>query len=78
MSTDTRIPARNIRLKRIYEPAAADDGARVLVDRLWPRGVSKERAALVSWCKDIAPRHSFANGHEPGRWDEFRESTRPS
>ena len=44
-----------IQIKRIYEAAAADDGFRVLVDRLWPRGISKERAALDDWWKDIAP-----------------------
>nr|WP_235612891.1 DUF488 family protein [Moorella sp. Hama-1] len=62
------------KLKRIYEEAAADDGLRVLVDRLWPRGMSKEKAAVDLWLKDIAPspglRQWFA--HDPARWEEFR------
>ena len=44
-----------LRIKRVYEPPAADDGFRVLVDRLWPRGISKEHAALGAWWKEIAP-----------------------
>jgi uncharacterized protein YeaO (DUF488 family) len=72
------IPAENVRLKRIYEAAADDDGARVLVDRLWPRGVSKARAALTTWCKDIAPSPELRRwfGHEPSRWPEFAERYR--
>jgi len=69
----TRIVAGNIRLKRAYEPASPEDGARILVDRLWPRGVAKADAALDGWMKDIAPsaglRQWFA--HDPARWDEF-------
>jgi uncharacterized protein YeaO (DUF488 family) len=74
MKMRKRIPARNVRLKRVYEPAAVDDGARVLVDRL-PRGVSKDRAALTSWCKEVAPSTNLRNwfGQEPARWGEFRE-----
>lgn len=63
-----------IQVKRIYEPAAPSDGFRVLVDRLWPRGVSKERAALDLWMKEIAPstelRQWFA--HDPDRWKQFQ------
>jgi len=63
-----------ISIKRVYEPAAVDDGTRVLVDRLWPRGVSKEEAKYDFWLKDVAPstdlRHWF--GHDPARWEEFR------
>jgi uncharacterized protein YeaO (DUF488 family) len=63
-----------IAIKRIYEPATAEDGCRVLVDRLWPRGVSKDRAALDYWFKDLAPsdelRHWF--GHDEDKWDEFQ------
>jgi uncharacterized protein YeaO (DUF488 family) len=74
MMTMARIPAANVRLKRAYEPPASDDGTRVLVDRLWPRGVAKADAALDEWMKDIAPsaelRQWFA--HDPARWDEFR------
>lgn len=66
------------RLKRAYEPAAGDDGERLLVDRLWPRGLSRERAALDGWLKDLAPsdplRRWFA--HDPARWEEFRRRYR--
>ena len=63
-----------ILLKRAYEDAAEDDGQRVLVDRLWPRGVSRERAQLALWLKEIAPstelRKWFA--HDPAKWQEFQ------
>ena len=67
------IPAGNIRLKRAYELSKAEDGARVLVDRLWPRGVSKEKAALDQWMKEIAPSTELRKwfGHDPARWKEF-------
>jgi uncharacterized protein YeaO (DUF488 family) len=62
-------------LKRIYEPATDDDGERFLVDRLWPRGVSKARAKLTDWLKDLAPstelRQWFA--HDPTHWTEFQK-----
>ena len=68
------LSARGIRLKRAYQPAAADDGMRILVDRLWPRGLKKSDAAIDRWLKDIAPstalRQWFA--HDPARWPEFR------
>ena len=69
-----RIAARNVRLKRAYLPAAADDGLRVLVDRLWPRGLSKSKAAIDRWIKGIAPSTALRQwfGHDPGRWPEFR------
>ena len=64
-----------IKLKRIYEKSEESDGYRVLVDRLWPRGVSKEKAALDLWFKDIAPstelRKWFA--HDPEKWAEFQK-----
>ncbi len=63
-----------IRCKRVYEPVAADDGARVLVDRLWPRGCKKESLGLSAWLKEVAPsealRKSFC--HDPALFDEFR------
>lgn len=63
-----------IQIKRVYEPAEPSDGFRVLVDRLWPRGIAKERAALDLWMKDVAPstelRRWFA--HDPKRWAEFQ------
>jgi uncharacterized protein YeaO (DUF488 family) len=69
-----RIVAENIKLKRAYDSARSTDGTRVLVDRLWPRGVRKADAAIDLWAKDIAPstllRKWFA--HDPARWREFR------
>jgi uncharacterized protein YeaO (DUF488 family) len=65
----------SIRLKRAYEPAAAADGTRVLVDRLWPRGVTKADAAIDHWMKDLAPSTELRKwfGHDPARWAEFRQ-----
>ena len=62
-----------IRIKRIYDPAARGDGARVLVDRLWPRGVSKEAAGKLVWLKDVAPTPKLRTwfGHDPARFAEF-------
>jgi uncharacterized protein YeaO (DUF488 family) len=62
-----------VQVRRIYEDRRPDDGARVLVDRLWPRGVSKERAALDEWCKQVAPSPELRTwyGHDPARYDEF-------
>jgi uncharacterized protein YeaO (DUF488 family) len=70
-----RIPPSHLRLKRAYEPAAAEDGVRILVDRLWPRGVSKEDAALDDWMKEIAPSATLRQwfGHDPERWKGFRQ-----
>ncbi len=63
-----------IRCKRVYAPVAVDDGARVLVDRLWPRGCSKEHLALQAWLKDVAPSEALRKGfcHDPALFDEFR------
>lgn len=68
------IAAANVKLKRAYEPAAKGDGLRILVDRLWPRGVSKAEAALDQWEKDISPSTALRKwfGHDPARWHEFR------
>lgn len=65
-------------LKRAYEPALPTDGYRVLVDRLWPRGLSKERAQLDEWAKDLAPSTELRQwfGHDPARWDEFARDYR--
>ena len=62
-----------IRTKRIYEEPSGDDGARVLVDRLWPRGISKEKASLDRWEKDLAPSDDLRRwfGHDPAKWEEF-------
>jgi len=64
----------DVRLKRAYEAASTDDGYRVLIDRLWPRGVSKKQARLDQWEKDLAPSSELREwfGHEPGRFPEFR------
>lgn len=69
-----KIAARDVRLKRAYEPAAADDGPRILVDRLWPRGVRKSDAAIDRWFKDLSPSTALREwfGHDPARWSEFR------
>jgi uncharacterized protein YeaO (DUF488 family) len=69
-----RVAAANVKLKRAYDPAAASDGTRILVDRLWPRGVSKANAAIDQWDKSIAPSAMLRNwfGHDPARWQEFR------
>ena len=70
----TRVAAINVQLKRAYAPAAADDGTRVLVDRLWPRGVRKDQAALDLWLKDLAPSTELRTwfNHDPARWAEFQ------
>ena len=70
----TRVPTERLKLKRAYEAPARGDGTRILVDRLWPRGLSKEKAALNHWIKDIAPSAELRKwfGHDPARWDEFR------
>jgi uncharacterized protein YeaO (DUF488 family) len=62
-----------VEVRRVYDPPQADDGRRVLVDRIWPRGLSKERAQLDEWCKQIAPSTDLRNwyGHDPDRYDEF-------
>lgn len=64
-----------IRIKRVYEPPGDEDGRRILVDRLWPRGLSKERACIDLWLKDIAPNTELRRwfNHDPERWDEFKE-----
>ena len=65
----------SIAVKRIYEPAAPEDGYRVLVDRIWPRGLSKERAAVDEWLKEVAPTTELRRwfDHVPERWPEFRK-----
>lgn len=69
-----RVPA----LKHVYEPPQATDGMRVLVDRLWPRGLSKERAAIDEWLKDAAPSGELRRwfGHDVDRWEEFQRRYR--
>lgn len=62
-----------LRIKRVYEPAAKDDGARVLVDRLWPRGLTKRKAQIDEWLKDVAPSHELRRRFHGDRekWKEF-------
>jgi uncharacterized protein YeaO (DUF488 family) len=72
----TKSPAtttHRIGIKRAYEPAAADDGLRVLVDRLWPRGVTKAKARIDLWLKDVAPSHKLRRmvHGDPSKWPEF-------
>jgi uncharacterized protein YeaO (DUF488 family) len=64
----------DIRIKRAYEPAAKADGARILVDRLWPRGVTKDALSIERWTKEIGPSDALRRwfGHDPERWEEFR------
>jgi uncharacterized protein YeaO (DUF488 family) len=66
--------AHGIRVKRTYEPPAPDDGRRVLIERLWPRGMCKEAVAADAWMKEVAPSTGLRQwfGHRPERWDEFR------
>lgn len=67
-----------VAVKRAYEPAGPKDGRRVLVDRLWPRGVSKDKAAIDLWLKEIAPSTTLRQwfGHDPARWEEFQHRYR--
>lgn len=63
-----------IQIKRIYEDHQTDDGIRILVDRLWPRGISKEKANIHYWAKEIAPSNALRKWyqHDPEKWDEFK------
>ena len=64
----------NIQLKRVYQAASQGDGYRLLVDRIWPRGLGKEEARIDDWMKEIAPSTELRKwfGHEPAKWAEFR------
>lgn len=64
-----------IKTKRVYDPPEPEDGARFLIDRLWPRGIKKDALNLNSWLKDITPSNQLRIwfGHEPEKWDEFRK-----
>jgi uncharacterized protein YeaO (DUF488 family) len=74
MLMSKKITASNVKLKRAYERPAAGDGTRILIDRLWPRGVKKVNAAIDQWVKDIAPSTALRKwfDHDPARWQEFR------
>ena len=63
-----------LRIRRAYDPPAPDDGCRVLIDRLWPRGLKRENAGVDHWLRELAPSNELRKwfGHDPERWDEFR------
>jgi uncharacterized protein YeaO (DUF488 family) len=67
-----------VRIRRAYEEPQPDDGHRVLVDRIWPRGVARDVLALDEWCRDCAPSNELRRwfGHDPQRWEEFRRRYR--
>lgn len=67
-----------IKLKRIYEPPSDEDGVRILVERLWPRGISKEKAKVDEWMKEIAPSQELRQWfkHDPAKWEEFQKRYR--
>lgn len=64
-----------MKIKRVYEAPSSQDGKRILVDRLWPRGLTKEKASVDLWLKDIAPSTSLRKwfGHDPEKWEEFKK-----
>ena len=74
MARTRKTPRFEIRLKRAYEEPAADDGLRILVERLWPRGLTKERAKIDLWMKELAPSPELRKwyGHDPAKWPEFQ------
>jgi uncharacterized protein YeaO (DUF488 family) len=73
-SMNEKLSGNRVMLKRAYERPSAEDGTRVLVDRLWPRGVKKSGAAIDHWAKELAPSTELRKwfGHDPARWEEFR------
>lgn len=78
MPTIPPIPASHLRIRRAYVPPTAEDGARILIDRLWPRGVKKEALALHSWQRELAPSTALRQwfGHDPAKWEAFRQRYR--
>lgn len=64
-----------MRIKRVYDPPAKEDGYRILIDRLWPRGLTKERAKIDLWLKEIAPSNELRKWylHDPAKWEEFKK-----
>ncbi|MEW6002681.1 MAG: DUF488 domain-containing protein [Nitrospirota bacterium] len=63
-----------VKIKRVYDPVSSDDGRRILVDRLWPRGIKKDEAKIDEWLKDIAPSDGLRKwfSHDPSKWQEFK------
>lgn len=70
-----KLAAQQVRIKRAYEPAANEDGARILIDRLWPRGIKKEALQLSEWNRDLAPSTELRKwfNHDPSLWGEFQQ-----
>lgn len=68
----------NLKLKRVYEPSDKNDGTRILVDRLWPRGMTKAKAGVDIWLKELAPSAELRKwfGHDPDKWTEFKKRYR--
>jgi uncharacterized protein YeaO (DUF488 family) len=66
---------KSVKIKRVYERLSPDDGKRILVDRLWPRGLKKEEAHIYEWLKDIAPSNELRRwfSHDPSKWHEFKD-----
>jgi uncharacterized protein YeaO (DUF488 family) len=75
---NTKNRSVKIKIKRVYEEANKDDGKRILVDRLWPRGLPKAKAKVDLWLKDVSPSTELRKwfGHEPSRWEEFKRRYR--
>ncbi len=69
-----RTSSMDVRIKRVYDPAAPSDGIRILIDRIWPRGVTREEAHLDEWARELAPSTELRRwfGHDPARFEEFR------
>ena len=64
-----------VKIKRVYDPLSSEDGIRILIDRLWPRGIKKEEAKIDEWMKEIAPTTDLRKwfSHDPAKWPEFRK-----
>jgi uncharacterized protein YeaO (DUF488 family) len=64
-----------LKIKRVYDPVSPDDGKRILIDRLWPRGIKKEEAHIDEWLKEISPSHELRKwySHDPSKWAEFKK-----
>jgi uncharacterized protein YeaO (DUF488 family) len=64
-----------LKIKRVYDPVSTDDGKRILIDRLWPRGINKEKAHIDEWVKEIAPSNELRKwyAHDPAKWAEFKK-----
>jgi uncharacterized protein YeaO (DUF488 family) len=72
------VSKRDVRVRRVYDDPAGDDGTRVLVDRIWPRGLTKAKADLAEWCKQVAPSTALRKwyGHDPAKFEQFADRYR--